>query len=171
MLMGAGMKLNGVVGGAVVAGALLAGSQAWGQKEMNVSAGCTLSHNEYTCDKGKFDAVLANAKTVAIETGPTDAVAQNQLKKLVGSAGKTLVERDQHPDLTFLLVPVDAPGVQYTSNETQLAALRVFAANPASAGRGDLVWAENYTGQVDAPWFAVVNRLVGQFRSRFHLKG
>ena len=165
------MRLNGFLCAAVMAGALLGPSAALGQKEMNISAGCTLSHNEYTCDKGKFDAVLANAKTVAIQTGPTDAVAQNQLKKLVVSAGKTLVEGDQHPDLTFMLVPVDVPGVQYTSNETEIAALRVFAANPSSAGRGDLVWAENYTGQVDAPWFAVVNRLVGQFRSRFHLKG
>ncbi len=147
-------------------------SAARGQKEMNVSAGCTLSHNEYTCDKGKFDAMLANAKTVAIETGAHGCSGSEPVEEAGGSRGKdTGCQRDQHPDLTLLLVPVDAPGVQYTSNETQIAALRVFAANPASAGRGDLVWAENYTGQVDAPWFAVVNRLVGQFKSRFHLKG
>ena len=72
------------------------------------------------------------------------------MKKLIAAAGKTLVDRSEHPDVTMLLVPVDAPGVQYTSNQTQLAALRVFAANPNSSGRGDMVWAENYTGQVDA---------------------
>lgn len=164
------MKLSGVAGAGLV-GVVLLGSAAWAQQDVNLSSGCALRNNQYTCDQGKFAGILANAKTIAIETAPTDAVAQNQLKKLVASTGKTLVDKNDHPDLTMLLVPVDAPGVQYTSNETQLAALRVFATNANSSGRGDLVWAENYTGQVDAPWFAVVNRLVGQFRSRFKLKG
>jgi hypothetical protein len=150
---------------------MLAGTAAVAQSDLDVSVGCTLSHDQYTCDRAKFDQVFAKAKTAAIETAPTDAVAQAQLKRLIAAAGKTLVTRNEHPDITFLLVPVDAAGVQYTSNQTQLAALRVFAASPDSAGRGNLVWAENQSGQVDAPWFAVVNRLVGQFKSRFHLKG
>ena len=161
-----------VVGVALVGfAAVTATMPAVAQQETSVSSGCVLNHDLYTCDRGKFLEVLGAAKTAAIETGPTDAAAQGELKKLVAQMGKTLVERDQHPDVTLLLVPIDPAGVQFNSGETRLATLRVFAAVPQKAGRGDLVWAENFTGATDLPWFAVVKRLGAQFRTHFNLKG
>ncbi len=153
--------------------ALCAGlaAQAFGQAETTLSNGCTLRKDVYTCDVGAFQRVLAGAKTAAVETGPTDALAQDRLKKLVAAAGKTLVGKGEHADVTFLLVPVDPNGVQFTSGETRLATLHVFAARPDAPGRGDLVWADNYSGTADTQWFAVVSRLISQFEDKFHIKG
>lgn len=134
------------------------------------SASCTLHNNLYTCDKGAFERVLASAKTAAIETGPTDAFAQNKLKSLVAAMGKTLVPHGEHPDITLLLIPVDPTGVEFNTNLAQLATLRVFAAQPDKSGRGDLVWAENYSGNPDLEWPAVVTQLVSRFRREFNLK-
>ena len=57
--------------------AFLGGPAVGRKNEISLSAGCTLKNNQYTCDQTKFDSVFSNAKTVAIETAPTDAVAQN----------------------------------------------------------------------------------------------
>lgn len=135
-----------------------------------VSASCTLHNELYTCDKASFERVLATARTAAIETGPTDALAQNKLKSLVAALGKTLVPAGEHADITLLLVPVDPSGVSYTSNSDQLATLRVFAAQPDQSSRGSLVWAENLTGSADTPWPAAVSQLTSQFRHDFAVK-
>jgi hypothetical protein len=140
------------------------------QSETTASATCRLRDNLYTCDRAAFQHVLATAKTAAIETGPTDAVAQQRLKRLVAAMGKTLVPRSEHPDITLLLVPVDPAGVEYNTNNAKLATLRVFAA-AGHSGRGNLVWAENYDGDTDLQWPAVVNQLVERFRTRFNIKG
>ena len=160
-----------VIWAGVVGGVLASGCGAWAQNDVPLSAGCTLKNDVFTCDSAKFQQVLGNAKTAAIESGPADAIAQDQLRKLVAATGKTLVGREERPDITFLLVPADMSGVQYTTNRMVLGSLRVFALNPGKAGRGDMVWAENFTGEPDTPWSLVVSRLVGQFRARFHLKG
>lgn len=139
------------------------------QSDIALSDGCTLNKEVYTCDRTAFLRVLAAARTAAIETGPTDAVAQDSLKKLIAAAGKTLVARGQHADLTFLLVPVDTNGVQFTTGQTNLGSLRVFSARADQPGRGSLVWAENYTGTADTQWFAVVSRLVQHFQAEFHI--
>lgn len=154
----------GLVGFAMAGAAGHVRAQAQNEE---VSSACTLKNDLYTCDKAKFEGILAQARTVAIETAPTDAVAQNALKKLIAATGKTLVDRSEHPDLTFLLVPADQSGVQYTSNRSVLAALRVYAADPQKAGRGALVWVENATGEADTPWGLSVNRVTGQFKTRF----
>ena len=163
------MKLSRTVRAGLVAMAFTwaaAGAIAQAQNE-EISAACTLKNDLYTCDKGRFEQVFAQAKTAAIETATTDAVAQNSLKKLIAASGKTLVDRSAHPDLTFLLVPTDQGGVQYTSNRSALAGLRVYAADPQKAGRGALVWVENFTGEGDTPWPMVVGRLTGQFKTQF----
>lgn len=134
------------------------------------TATCTLHDDLYTCDKASFQHVLTSAKTAAIETGPTDAFAQDKLKTLVAGMGKTLVPRGEHADITLLLVPVDPSGVSFNSDRAQLATLRVFAAQPDQSGRGALVWAENLNGNADTPWPAVVNQLTSQFRRDFGLK-
>ena len=131
------------------------------------SAACTLHNDLYTCDKASFEHVLASAKTAAIETGRTDAYAQTKLKALVASMGKTLVPTGQHADITVLLVPVDPSGVAFNSDMAQLATLRVFAAQPDKSGRGDLVWAQNLTGNPDLEWPSVVNQLVSKFNHEF----
>lgn len=154
----------GVVGLALAGAAVAANAQAQNEE---ISAACTLKNDLYTCDKGKFEQILGQAKTAATETATTDAVAQNSLKKLIAASGKTLVDRSAHPDLTFLLVPTDQGGVQYTSNRSALAGLRVYAADPQKPGRGALVWVENFTGEGDTPWPMVVGRLTGQFKTQF----
>ena len=156
----------GLAGLAMAGGGALAIAQPQAQNE-EISPACTLKKDLYTCDAAKFQSVLAQAKTAAIETAPTDAVAQNALKKLIAASGKTLVDHGDHPDLTFLLVPTDQSGVQYTSNQSSLAALRVYAADPQTAGRGALVWVENFSGEADTPWSLAVGRLTGPFKTRF----
>lgn len=163
--------VRALVWAGVICGGFAFGVGAWAQNETTLSSGCTMKNDVYTCDQAKFQAVLANAKTAAIETGITDAIAQEQLKKLIAAAGKTLVGQNDHPDITFLLSPADMSGVQYTANLGVLGSMRVFAANPAKAGRGDLVWVENFTSEADTPWSLVVSRLMSQFRKRFHVKG
>ena len=170
-MLKSGSMFRRVMWAGVVGAMLAAGDAAWGQSEISLSAGCMLKNDVFTCDQGKFEQVLASAKTAAIETGRTDAFAQDQLKKLIAATGKTLVGREEHPDMTFLLVPADTSGVQYTTNRMVLGSLRVFALNPQKTGRGDMVWVDNFTGEPDTRWSLVVSRLVGQFRARFHLKG
>lgn len=135
----------------------------------SLTSACKVANNLYTCNTGTFQQVLAQAKTAAIQTGPVDPAAQNQLKKLFSALGLAEPAGGEPADLTFLLVPVDPQGVAYNTGDTQIAALHIFA-HGSGPGRGDLVWAENFTGSPDLPWPIVVNRLVLQFRSRFHIK-
>lgn len=137
-------------------------------QEGSPNSGCQLAHEMYTCNLAEFQQILANAKTAKIETGPVDPFAQTQLKKLFVALGKSAPAEDQPADLTFLLIPIDPNAVRIGGGETQVATLRVFARGSGS-GRGDLVWVENFSAQEDLPWPAVVNRLIGQFRNRFHV--
>ncbi len=134
-----------------------------------IASSCKVANNLYTCNMASFQQALAQAKTAAIETGPVDPAAQTQLKKLFVALGLTAPAEGQPADVTFLLVPVDPKGVDFNTGDTQLAALHIFARR-SGPGRGDLIWAENFTGPEDIPWPIVVNRLVLQFRSRFHIK-
>jgi hypothetical protein len=135
----------------------------------SLAPGCKVANNLYTCNTESFQQTLAKAKTAAIQTGPVDPAAQAQLKKLFVALGLTAPAEGQPADLTFLLVPVDAQSVAYNTGDTAVGALHIFA-HGSGPGRGDLVWAENFTGSQDLPWPIVVNRLVLQFRSRFHIK-
>ena len=135
----------------------------------SLASACTVANNLYTCNIASFQRVLGQAKTAAIQTGPVDPAAQAQLKKLFVALGLAAPAEGQPADLTFLLVPVDAQSVAYNTGDTAVGALHIFA-HGSGPGRGDLVWAENFIGSQDLPWPIVVNRLVLQFRSRFHIK-
>jgi hypothetical protein len=130
---------------------------------------CKLSNGVYTCNSVGFQQALAQAKTAAIETGPVDPAAQTELRTLFATLGKTAAATGEPADLTFLLVPVDPQGVAFNTGDTQIAALHIFARR-SGAGRGDLIWAENFIGPQDVPWSIVVNRLISQFKSHFHIK-
>jgi hypothetical protein len=156
---------------AIGAAATATASPALAQGETTASAACRLHNNLYTCNRAAFQRVLSNAKTVAIETGATDAIGQQKLRALVTEMGKVLVPLNQHADITLLLVPVDPAGVEYNTDNAQLATFRVFAANPGHSGRGDLVWAENYNGDIDLQWPQIINQVLSTFRSRFNIKG
>ena len=135
----------------------------------SIAPACKLANNLYTCNTASFQQTLAQAKTAAIQTGPVDPAGQNQLNKLIAALGLTAPASGEPADLTFLLVPVDPQGVAYSTGDTQIAALHVFA-HRSGPGRGDLVWAENFIGAEDIPWPIVVYRLVLQFRARFHIR-
>ena len=135
----------------------------------SIAPACKLASNLYTCNTASFQHTLGQAKTAAIETGPVDPAAQNQLKKLIGALGLAAPASGEPADLTFLMVPVDPQAVEYSTGDTQIAALHVFARR-TGPGRGDLVWAENFIGPEDLPWPIVVSRLVLQFRTRFHIR-
>jgi hypothetical protein len=133
-----------------------------------IASVCKLESTTYTCNTASFQQTLAQAKTAAIQTGPVDPAGQTQLKKLIEALGLTAPAFGEPADLTFLMVPVDPQGVRYSTGDTQIAALHVFA-HRSGPGRGDLVWAENFTGAEDLPWPIVAYRLVLQFKSRFHI--
>ena len=135
----------------------------------SIAPACKLESYVYTCNIASFQQTLGQAKTAAIQTGPVDPAGQTQLTKLIASLGLTAPAPGEPADLTFLLVPVDPQGVEYSTGDTKLAALHVFA-HGSGPGRGALVWAENFTGSEDLPWPIVVNRLVLQFRTRFHIR-
>jgi hypothetical protein len=156
---------------AAVLSASLASSLAAAQTETTTSHVCNLRNDAYTCDRAAFQQALDAAKTIAIETGPADAVALQAATRLVQQMGKTVVPREQHPDMTLLLIPVDSNGVQYATTEADLATLRFFVPNPQSTGRGDIVWVETLSGQPGLPWPQIVARMVAQFRGHFHTKG
>jgi hypothetical protein len=131
---------------------------------------CTLEKHVYTCDGPAFQKQLANAKSVSIETHSIDKYAQGQLKNLITrKLGKTLVAEGSPADLIFLLIPLGVDGMSITSGDVELGTLRIYSANSDNT-RGNILWAEVYTGREDLPWPATVNGLIQQFQSHFHIK-
>jgi hypothetical protein len=131
---------------------------------------CTLQKGIYTCDGPTFEKRLANAKTISIETHSIDKYAHAQLKTLIiKKLGKSLVAEGQPADLVFLLLPLGVDGMSINSGAVDLGTLRIYTAN-ADNTRGNILWAEVYTGKEDLPWPATVNGLIQQFQSHFHIK-
>jgi len=128
-----------------------------------VGEGCVLNKGIYTCNRTEFVAAWKSAGTVAIEAGPRDRMAAAQLREMVGKMGKTVGETG---DLTVLIVPRDENGVEVGPAGVELGSIRVYAPG-ADGKRGNLVWAETYTGQPDMSWPAVVHALVAQFEGKF----
>ena len=138
--------------------------------QANSTPACTLEKHVYTCDGASFQKQLANAKNVGIETHSIDRFAQSQLTNLLTKKlGKNLVPEGSPADLIFLLLPLGSEGVNVTPGETGVGTLRVYSVNPNNT-RAELLWAEVFTGQEDLPWPTVVNGLILQFRSHFHIK-
>ena len=131
---------------------------------------CTLEKHVYTCDGVAFQKRLAEAKTISIETHSIDKYAQAQLKTLITKKlGKTLVAEGSPADLVFLLLPLGVDGMSINSGAVDLGTLRIYTANPDNS-RGNILWAEVYTGHEDLPWPATVNGLILQFQSHFKIK-
>ncbi len=81
-----------------------------------------------------------------------------------------LVIPDNPAELVFLLVPTGEQGVVDTSpGDIDLGTLRVYSATTNGA-RGQLLWAETFSGKPDLPWPVVVHGLVLQFQGRFHIR-
>jgi hypothetical protein len=131
---------------------------------------CTLEKHVYTCDGAAFQKRLADAKTISIETHSIDKYAQAQLKTLITKKlGKTLVAEGEPSDLVFLLLPVGVDGMSINSGAVDLGTLRIYTATSDNT-RGNILWAEDYTGREDLPWPATVNGLILQFQSHFKIK-
>lgn len=149
---------------AVIAGTLAISSEA--QKANTLaSPGCTLHKDVYTCDLEAFRRRLSEAHIIGIETQRNDRFTAAQLRDLITGMGKTAAIGGQPADLTFVLSPVETPGIQYGPAEQPLATLRVYAPGPSSS-RGPLLWAETWTGHQDRPWPSVAHALVEQFKER-----
>jgi hypothetical protein len=133
--------------------------------------GCTLKNHVYRCDGAAFQAALAGAKAVSIETHNADGVARGQLMELITKKlGKTVAPTGGPADLNFLLMPTGEVGVIDTSpGDVDLGTLRVYT-SAAGGARGHLVWAETFSGKPDLPWPVVVRGLILQLQSRFHIK-
>ena len=143
---------------------------AQGDEVPSATSGCKLEKHVYTCDQKAFAAEMTAAKNVSIETHSVDKLAASQLQKLVvDKLGKTLVMDGAPADLVFLLIPVGSEGMTISAGQTVLGTLRVYSA-AASGAKGNLVWAETYSGDEDLPWPAVVNSLIGMFKGRFKIK-
>jgi hypothetical protein len=139
------------------------------QGDAGAGGGCVLKDHVYTCDGAAFQRALANAKTASIETHNVDGVARSQLTALITKKlGKTVAAEGGPADLVFLMIPIAQDGVVNMSSG-DLGTLRIYSAT-ADGAKGQLLWAETYTGDQDLPWPAVVNRLIGQFQARFHIK-
>jgi hypothetical protein len=131
---------------------------------------CILKKGVYTCDGVTFQKILANAKTVSIDTHRIDKVAQSQLTDFIQKKLHKTVATDGGPsDLIFLLMPIDNDGINYMENDIDLGTLRVYLPNSQNQ-RGDLIWAEVFYGRHDMTWPSVVTGVIDQFRSRFKIK-
>ncbi len=150
---------------------LLPLSMAMRAQDGSSTTGCTLRKGVYTCNWEAFRQALQHAQTVAIETQQLDRSTAAQLRRLAQSLGKTVTPAPggeaaaRAPDLTFLLIPVDAAGIHYGPEDHSLATLRIYAPGPNTT-RGPLLWAETLSGQGDRPWPAQVHTLIEQFQDR-----
>ncbi|HTV09476.1 MAG TPA: hypothetical protein VMD97_10575 [Candidatus Aquilonibacter sp.] len=146
---------------AVLAGLVTANGTARAQH----GAGCTLEKQIYTCDWRAFVDQLHQAHSISIETQPMDRFTARQLRELVRKLGKIVAPKGQQGDLTFLIIPMQSTGVHIGPAGEALATLRIYAPSAGHA-RGELLWAETYTGDPDWPWPATVHALIEQFRDR-----
>jgi hypothetical protein len=147
----------------------LAAGAAVAQGDAGAGSGCALKDHVYTCDGARFQRALASAKMASIETHNVDGVARSQLTSLITKKlGKTIAPEGGPADLVFLMIPIGQDGVVNMSSG-DLGTLRIYSTT-ADGAKAQLLWAETYSGDIDLPWPAVVNRLIGQFQARFHIK-
>lgn len=139
------------------------GSQS--QAGAESSSGCSLNGKTYICNLEQFLRSFRRTKTVALENAPRDRAAEKQLHELAATLGKSVVPNAQ-ADAYLVLLPADNNSVTFGPADSDLATLRVYAANPEGS-RGQLLWSETYRGQDDRPWPLVVRALVLQFEDRF----
>jgi hypothetical protein len=131
---------------------------------------CTLRDHVYSCNSAAFQPLLAGAKTVAVDVHNADGVGRRLLTDfLARKLGKTIVLKDTHADLIFLLIPIEPSGIVFSSGDSDLGTLRVYSVTP-DGDRGHLLWAEMYSGPPDLPWPMVARALLLQFQGHFRIK-
>jgi hypothetical protein len=126
-------------------------------------AGCSQVNGRYQCDQAAFVKTLAGARTIAVETQPSDRNGDKRLAELATQLGKTTAT--ENADLVFRLEKIDPDrSVYYGPNGRELAALRVYS-HGSQDGHGPLIWVETFIGQPDMPWPTVVHQIIQQFKS------
>ena len=157
------MTVAGWMGHALLAAGLMVGT---GTATAQANEGCVLHQQTYTCNQVEFATEWNSAGTVTVEASPRDKIAAAQLREMVARMGKTAGPAG---DLTIMVVQRDTTGLYVGPAGIELGSIRVYA--PGTEGkRGNLVWAEIYTGQPDMSWPAVVHALVMQFEGKFGKK-
>jgi hypothetical protein len=136
-------------------------SSAIAQTQIEVHP-CTERGNSYNCDRHTFDQLLANARTVSIQTPRFGGSSYNQLQQLVASLGKTV--QSDSPDLAFVLTSPDPNGVYFGPSDRKLATINIYY-RPSSSNPGQLIWTESYSGQPDTRWPIAVHAVIQQLRS------
>ena len=157
---------------AAVAACLMvpAGLRAQPESGATHAASCTLKDHVYSCNGAELQTMLMSAKTVSIETHNADGVARSHLTDLLTKKlNKTIATKGGTADLIFLMMPIDPSGIINGAGDAELGTLRVYSA-ATDGTRGDLVWAETYSGTQDLPWPAVVRGLILRFESHFHIR-
>ena len=144
--------------------------RAQNEPDSKDTASCTLKDHVYRCDGAAFQAMLLRAKTVSVEAHNADGVARSQLMDLLTKKlNKSIATKGVPADLIFLMMPIDPSGIVNGAGNAELGTLRVYTA-ATDGTRGNLVWAETFSGTQDLPWPVVVRGLILEFQSHFHIK-
>jgi hypothetical protein len=123
---------------------------------------CSLVKGYYHCDHAAFERYLKEAKTVAVESQPSNLATNRALADLVRTLDKT--ETVENADLTFVLIKAPDAGIYFGPNDRELASLHIYA-RVRQDGRGQLIWVESFNGQPDTPWPTAVHDLIQQFKA------
>jgi hypothetical protein len=124
---------------------------------------CSIDGKQLTCNRTEMQKRFAEAHTILLESQPRDSVADAQLAAFAKSLTKQVVSA-QPADITVRLVRPDRTGVVFGSKDVDIASLRIFSTKKGTEN-SNLLWVENYRGQEDMPWLAVVHMLMAQFQN------
>jgi hypothetical protein len=120
-------------------------------------APCLLVKGSYRCNRTAFERTFAKARTVTVQTQPYDRNALREFGELITKLGKSIASKNA--DIALRLDRLDPDDtIFYGPGDRPLALLRVYS-------HGSLIWVENFSGQPDTAWAAVVYGVIQQFRT------
>ncbi len=143
-------------------GRLSAQSNSPGMQSKTID--CSVDGAQYTCTRADLLRTFAEARTIALESQPTDRLAEGQMRSFARSLTKVVVPGHDSADITLRLVRTQPTGMSVGSFDVDLATLRVFSTVDGRS-KGDLLWVERYRGQQDVPWPSIVQALTGQLQA------
>jgi hypothetical protein len=123
---------------------------------------CSLVKGYYHCDQAAFAKYLKEARTVAVESRPSDLATNKALGDLVRTLNKT--ESAENADLMFVLIKAPDVGIYFGPNDRELASLRIYS-RVRQIAQGQLIWVETFNGQPDTHWPTAVYDLIQQFKA------